>query len=120
MTRWPSLGSRPVVSVSRMMLRMLPAVAFDRRLDLRDRALDLVVSQIALRTLAVGQGERAIDLGLKLAQAQGLGNRRRRLVHDRLRAPADDDHGQVVAFRTTAQLGLAHECRRGLENRGPG
>ena len=36
----------------------LAPVAPDRRLDLVDRALDLVVGQIALRALAVGERER--------------------------------------------------------------
>src|SRR5215470_3601280 len=58
---------------------LLP-VALDRRLDLFDRALDLVVGQVALYALAVGERERAIDFGLELAQPESLRDGRRRLV----------------------------------------
>src|SRR5512146_2525082 len=60
-------------------------IAFDRRLDLLDGPLDLVVRQIALHALAIGERERAIDLGLELPEAERLGDGGRGLVGERLR-----------------------------------
>src|SRR4030095_9746122 len=99
---------------------ILPPVALDGSLDLRDRALDLVIGQVALRSLAVGQRQRAIDFGLELAQAQSLGYRRRRLFRQRLRPPPPADDRKIVALGPAAQLGFAHHRRRRSEDRSSG
>src|SRR5881392_1608529 len=94
---------------------ILPPVALNRRLDFGNRTLDLVVGQVTLRALAVGERKRTIDLGLEFAQPKSLGNRRRRLVGQRLGSPAHDDHRKVVALGSASQLGFAHQRGRGLE-----
>jgi hypothetical protein len=79
-------------------------VALDRRLDLVDRFLDLVLGQVALAALAVGERQRRVELGRELAERQRFGDRRQRLV-GRLRTPAHDDAERFVAVAAGAALG---------------
>ncbi len=72
------LGGRDFARIASVPI--LPPVALDGGLDFGNRALDLVVGQVALRALAVGERKRAIDLGLEFAQTESLGDRRGRLV----------------------------------------
>ena len=75
----------------------LLAIFLNRRLDLRDRVLDLVVGEVALDARPIVQRERAFELRLELAGLERVG-RRRRLVGERLGSPADDDRRYVVAI----------------------
>src|SRR5690242_15202249 len=112
MIRWPCFGSSPVVSVSRTSrrtqmattrcyadlqsnARALFSVLLDRRLNLRDRAFDLVVGQIAMRSAPLGERHRLVDLGGELAHSERIGDRGLRFVGQRFRTPADDDRRQV-------------------------
>ena len=66
------------------------AILLDRRLDFGDRALDLVVGQVALDPARSVSVSVLSSCGLELPELDRVG-RRRRLVGERLGSPAHDD-----------------------------
>ena len=86
--------------------RALLPILLDRRLDLGDRALDLVVGQIALDAGAIGQRQRTFELRFELAELERIG-RRRRLIGERFGTAAFQNNGGVL-FQSLVQTVECH------------